>query len=136
MNKRFIKGSALPASIGLCADEYRMVRGVRLAMQKDTEAVKEREQELYDHMINSISKSKDTGAAGKVYRVQRVPDAECTEPKPEDWPTIFDYVAKHKRFDLLQKRLAEGAVKDMWEAGQSVPGVGKIIVPRLSVTKI
>lgn len=136
MNERFVKGHVVPPSIGLCADEYRFVRDVRLAMAKDVEKVKAREDELYEHMINSISKSRDTGASGKIYRVQRVPDAQCIEPKAEDWAATFAYIQQTGRFDLVQKRLSETAVKEMWEAGESVPGVGKIIVPKLSVTKI
>lgn len=135
MDKRFTKGYVMPTTMGGCADEYRFVRDVRLAMAKDVLRVQEREQELFEHMVQGLSKG-DSGAAGKVYRVQRRPDAECIEPKAEDWTATFAFIQKTGRFDLLQKRLAETAVKDMWTAGEAVPGVSKIIVPKLSVTKI
>lgn len=135
MDKRFLKGAAVPATMGLCADEYHYVRAVRLAMQKDVDVVQEREKELYEHMIETLSKG-DSGAAGKFYRVQRRPDSECLVPKVEDWAAVFAFVKSSDRFDLLQKRISDTAVTAMWDAGEIVPGVGKIIVPKLSVTKI
>jgi hypothetical protein len=127
------KGAPMPKSIGLCADEYSRVRELRLAMQKEMESVKERETEIREYIIANLSKSDDTGAAGLKYRAQIVMK---DVPKIADWQALTGYVMEHDRFDLLQKRLGEKAVSDMWEAGEAVPGVEKIHVPDVSITKI
>jgi hypothetical protein len=126
-------GALLPASIGLCADLYAEVRELRLAMQKMVDEVKARESEVREHIINSLSKSDDTGAAGKKYRAQVV-----TKLKPalKDWNAFMGYVILERRTDLLQKRMNERAVLDMLEEGESVPGVEKFNAVDVSITKI
>ena len=128
-----VTGAPLPKSIGLCADLYSDVRALRLAMEKEVEAVQARESEIRNHIIDNLSKSDDTGAAGKRFRAQIVMKVT---PKATDWPKIWAYIAETQRFDLVQKRLGEKAVADMWEAGEAVPGVEKMNIPTVSITKI
>lgn len=131
----------IPESIGRCADLYHDVRDLRLAMSKEVEAVEEFEKEVRQHIIDNLSKSEDTGAAGLRYRAQVVTKEVPKIIQGEDdeaagWPKLWAYIAKHNRFDLLQKRLGDKAIKDMWDAGEVVPGVEKMKVPDVSITKI
>lgn len=126
-------GSPLPKSIGLCADLYSDVRALRLMMEKEVEVVQARETEIKNHIIDNLSKSDDTGAAGKRFRAQIVMKEV---PQIADWAVFTGYVLEHDRFDLVQKRLGENAVKDMWEAGEDIPGVAKFNTPTVSITKI
>lgn len=126
-------GAPMPKSMGRCADLYHDVRELRLLMQKECEAIETREKEIQEHIINNLSRSEDTGASGLRYRAQ-----VKTEAKPQiaDWQALTGYIMENDRFDLLQKRLGEKAVADLWEAGTAIPGVAKVNVPKLSVTKI
>lgn len=133
MDKRLKKGSSIPSSLGDVVDEYRRVRDIRLAMKKETDAVEERERELKDHLINEIPKSEITGVAGKRFRAQIV---KKDVPAAEDWKQIHAWVMQNERFDILQKRLADKAIKDMWEEGETIPGVVKFPKVDVSVTKI
>jgi len=133
MDIKFTAGAPVPNSIGLCADLYSEVRALRLAMDKEVEAVRKRESEIREHIIDTLSKSDDTGAAGKFYRAQIVTK---TEPKLADWGVFTSWVRKNDRFDLLQKRLVPTAVKDMWEEREEIPGVERVLVPDVSITKI
>src|ERR1700704_4488428 len=94
-------GSPMPQSIGRCADFYNDVRALRLAMDKEAEAIKARESEIREHIIANLSKSQDTGAAGLRYRAQIVMKVV---PKLADWAGFTAFVQKSGRFDLLQKR--------------------------------
>lgn len=127
------RGDVMPTSLGRCADEYHRVREIRLAMDKIVEGVKERETELQEHLINNLSKADDTGVAGLKYRAQVTTK---TMPKVNDWPVFYAYVAKSGDFDMLQKRLADKAVMERLEDGVVLPGVEKMRVPSLSITKI
>lgn len=130
---------AIPASVGRCADLYKAVQGLRLAMEKEADEVKAFESKLKSHMIDNLSVSDDTGAAGLKYRVQlttKVVPRVATEDDANGWAKLHAYIAKTGRFDLLQKRLGEAAVKDMWEQGETVPGVDKFNAKDVSVTKI
>lgn len=129
----YTEGAALPASIGLCADLYAEVRELRLAMQKHVDAVKARETEIREHIIQNLSKSDDTGAAGKRYRAQIV---RKEVPTLKDWNVFTSFLIKSGRFDLLHKRIADKPVKEMWEAGEDVPGVERFHTVDVSITKI
>lgn len=133
MDKRFIKGAEMPASVGLCADLYHDVRELRLAMQKEVDAVKARESEIKEYIIDNLSKSDDTGASGKKYRAQ-IKQKET--PKADDWDAIRAAIIEYDRWDLLQKRLNTKAVTEIWEAGDEIPGVGKFISTDVSITKL
>lgn len=126
-------GSELPKNLGECADLYAEVRELRLAMQKHTDAMKERESEIREHIISNLSKREETGAAGRRYRAQIVLK---TVPTIKDWNVLTNYVRESGRFDLLQKRVSDTAVKDLWEEGNEVPGVEKFQNVEVSITKI
>ena len=126
-------GTPLPASIGLCADEYARVRQLRLAMEKEVEGVKARESEIREHIIANLSKSDDTGAAGKHYRAQIIVQVK---PKLADWAALCKVIQETGRFDLIQKRLGEKAVEDLWADGFDIPGVECMNIPTVSIAKI
>jgi hypothetical protein len=130
---RFKPGAELPDSIGRCADLLHEVKQLRLDMDKEVDVVRQREREIEEHIIQNLTAGEDTGAAGLLYRVQV---KKKTKPKPTDWQALHKYIQKHGRFDLLQKRLADKAVMDMLAEGEEVPGVKRIHIPQISLTKI
>jgi hypothetical protein len=133
MKPEYAAGSPMPASIGMCADLYSEIRELRLAMQKMVDDVKARENEIKEHIIQELPKSNNTGAAGKRYRAQIVTK---DVPTLKDWDAFTAFVVKSNRFDLLHKRVADKPVKDLWEAGESVPGIEKFKAVDVSITKI
>lgn len=126
-------GDPVPSSIGRCADAYHDVRELRLAMEKEVAPVKQREAELLGHMIDSLSTSDDTGASGLRYKVQIV---TSEQPTVTDWDALHDFVYDNDRFDLMSKSISTKAVKEMFEAGEKIPGVSQITVKKASITKI
>lgn len=127
-------GAPLPASIGRCADLYAEIRAIRLAMDKEVERVKARETEVREHIINNLSKSDDTGAAGLKYRAQIVVKRL---PKLADWSVFTSWVRKNDRFDLIQRRISDKAVLDVMETeGRVLPGLEVVNIPDVSITKI
>lgn len=134
MSNDFTKGAPLPKALGRCADLYHEVRSVRLAMEKEVEAVKARESEIKEHIIANLSKSDDTGAAGLRYRAQIITKTKFVV---KEWPVLFSWIRKHDRFDMLQKRISDTAVADFVEEEKRLlPGTERVQVPELSVTKI
>ena len=126
-------GDPLPEVLGHCADFYKQVRDLRLAMDKEVKAIKDRETEIYNHIVDNLSVEENTGVAGRKYRAQITTQEE---PTVTDWENLYDYIHENDRFDLLNKSLAKKAVKDMLEEGDKIPGVDTIIVKKVSITKI
>lgn len=132
-NERFVKGSPLPASLGRCADLYKEVRDMRLAMEKETDAVHARENEIKEHLVSNLSKE-DSGAAGLKYRAQRT---ETTKYVVKDWPALWGWIFANKRSDMMQKRVSDKAVADYVEAEDKLlPGMERFTAIDVSITKI
>ena len=128
-NKKF----KLPKTAGACADLLYKTREARLKLQKDVERMESEEQQLKDYFINNLSKDNATGVAGKFARVQIKPKVK---PVVEDWDKFCAYVRKNNAFEMLQRRLSEGAIEERWEDKKVVPGVGRFNAKTVSVTKI
>ena len=123
----------IPKTLGACADRLYEVRQKRLDQQKVVDALASEEAALKEHIINSLPKSEASGVAGKLCRVSVV-----TKPIPQikDWDALYKYVKKTGAFELLQRRLADAAIKDRWEAGKTVPGVEAFNVVSVSINKL
>ena len=127
----------LPKSMGACADLYYDAKQKRLAADKVAAELKAEEERIKNHIIENLSKD-DTGAAGKHHRVQVVRKRDY-RVKPELWDAFYSWVAKNKRFDLLQKRLSKTAIKDIMEtapAKQRPPAVEPFDYVDVSLTKV
>lgn len=122
-----------PKTLGACVDLLYTTRQARLAKGKEMEDLEVVEKALKDHLIDNLPKSDASGVAGRLARAtintKKVPTVEA-------WDDLYRYVKRTGRFDLLQRRLAEGAVKEMWDAGKAVPGVGTFNAVTVSLNKV
>lgn len=126
-------GDPLPKSIGRCADAYHEVRELRLAMAKEVDVIAKREREIHEHILENLSASDDTGASGLRYKALVI---TSVKPQAKDWEEIYDWISENDRFDLLGKSLNSRTVEELWENEVTIPGVGKVNVKKLSITKI
>jgi hypothetical protein len=73
------------------------------------------------------------GVTGKFGRVE-IKTKEV--PTVVDWAKFYAHLAKKKEFELLNKALNGKAVKERWENGKEVPGVGKFSRKSVSLTRV
>lgn len=124
------KGRPLAAVV----DDYYTMREERYALQRKADAMKKNEEALKEAILKELRASRNTtGISGKVASVQLVTKEKVIA---EDWGLIHDYILKNDAFDLVQRRLSDEAVKSRWELGESVPGVNKLKIQDLSVSKV
>jgi hypothetical protein len=123
----------IPGTLGACADLLYTTRQTRLTEGKTLKEYEETEKVLKDHLIATLPKSDANGVSGRVARVTIVSKAV---PVVEDWDAFYAFVRKAKRFDLLQRRLNDEAVKEMWDNNKTIPGVGVFNAVGVSVNKI
>ena len=128
----------LPKTLAACADEYYTVMQERLKLQRQADELKKRETQLAEHLIQNLPKSDATGVAGKVARV-----TVTTKVRPEvqDWDALYAYIHTRAKKDpgvwsLLQRRVGDAAVQEIWDAGKDVPGVKPFQYPKLSYSAI
>lgn len=126
---------ALPKSMGACADLLFATRESRLKADKVAAALKAEEERIKNHIIDNLDKN-STGAAGKHHRVQVVRKKKY-RVDPTKWDSFFKWVAKNNRFDLLQKRISDDAVKaTIEESRKKLPGVEPFDYVTVSLTKV
>lgn len=125
-----------PATLGAAADRLYTVRAKRLALQKQVDAMRAEETFLSEHLIQKLPKSQASGIAG---RVARATVGTKDVPQVADWEALQAHILKNAKrnpgvWALMQRRVGEAAVKELWEAGKTVPGVTKFeaVVVRLN----
>ena len=121
-----------PKELGACADLLFVLKSQRLEAQRIAQDFEAQEKALKEHIINTLPKS-STGASGKTHRVSVV---TRTVPQVQDWTKVYAYIKKTGNFQLLQRRLAENAVDELWEANKTIPGVNPFTVVSVSLTKV
>lgn len=124
-----------PKSLASCADMLYKIREERYALNKQVTALEEKEAVLREHLINNLPKSDATGIAGKVARAT-VESKSIVQVS--DWDKLQAYILKNAKkgaFALMQRRISEGAVREIWDSGKEVPGCTSFKVPVVSVVK-
>jgi hypothetical protein len=113
-------------------NNYISLRAQRLSLDKDVAALKEQEETLKDAIIVKFREGSMTacGATNGLVKMTRL-----VEPVATDWPALWEHIRETGHFELLHKRVANLAVKERWEAGEVIPGVGQQDVYKLSVSK-
>jgi hypothetical protein len=127
-------GGALPKTkMGGLADKLHATRELRLALEKVAGTVKDEEQRLVDHIIDNTNLEVESGAVGRAYKAIVVREEV---PQVEDWDKFYAHLLKTKNFSLLNKAVNRAAVKEIWDDGKKVPGVGKFQAKKISLTKV
>jgi hypothetical protein len=122
-----------PKAMGTCADKLFKIRENKAIAKKALAVIEHEEKALKLHIIDNLPKSKASGIAGKLARVSVIIKEV---PQVKDWKKFYAYVKKHGAFDLMQRRLSEGAIKDRWEDGKKIPGVESFKVVSVSMNKL
>jgi hypothetical protein len=113
-------------------------RNQRLALDKQVESLKSREAALKEHLIQKLPKSQASGISGLLARVTI---GSKTKPVAADWDKIHKYIAANYKknpgvFALLQRRLGEETIQEMWKNGTKVPGIEPMDIPTVSINKV
>lgn len=119
--------------IPVLIEQYATKRQDRLALQKQTDQLKQEETQLQNDIIAALKDAGMTSAGGSEHKVTF---KTVQKPTAADWDKIYDYIQEEGAFDLLQRRLGETAVKLRWEEGIDIPGIVAFPVDKLSISKV
>lgn len=121
-----------PPTLGACADELYQLREQRLAAQKVVDALAAQEAQLRDYVIGELERQGATAVSGQHARA----GVTFTQlGKVADWGALYAHLQATGDFSLLQRRLNDGALRERWDAQETVPGVVSFAVPKISLTK-
>jgi hypothetical protein len=112
---------------------YEGTRAKRLALDKESEKLKEVEEIYKAELIHRMVHEKQGVLASQSHMV-RLNTKEV--PVARDWTAIREYIQKNQAWELMQLRLSSTAFAERWEAGEVVPGVEKFTTYNVSVSKL
>jgi hypothetical protein len=127
------KKRTIPTNLGELADLYDKIRAERIAIDKLSEEKKAYESTLRAALIEGLKKANLSVAGGT--RVRATLGTKHV-PQVRDWTALYEYVRKHRAFELLQKRISTTAVVERWDSGKTVDGIDAIVVDDLSINKL
>ena len=102
-------------------DDYIAARGERYAADRRVFELREREGLLESALINTLRERGDTEVVGSTGTVTLT---SYIEPMVQDWDAVQRHVRTTGDFSLLHRRLVTLVVKEHWEAGETIPGIG------------
>lgn len=118
--------------LGACIDALYEARAHRLAQQKEVETLAAEEGRIKEYLLQQLAENKLEGAKG---RLATAATRRTVVPVLKEWGVFTAYVAKHKAFDLFERRVSRLAFRERLDAGEVVPGVEPFTVVELSLTK-
>lgn len=111
-------------------DNYANQRKNRLLEQAKVNQLEEAEKAAKQAVIDALRAQKLTSAGGKLAIVKL---STTDEPTIEDIDKLYAHVRATGEFDLLYRRINPKSVKERWDQGVAVPGIGKFPVDKLTI---
>ena len=56
-------------------------------------------------------------------------------PKVVDWDALYQYIAQHQYFHLLERRASLKSYREMYEQGEEVPGIEPVVFDEVRTRK-
>ncbi len=131
------KGHKMPKKLAEVADMLYQTRASRYEMNASVAVLEKVEAILRERLIRELPKSA-TGVSGKVANVKI---ESKTVAQIKDFDAVMKYIGKNIGKNpgitaLIQRRVNDATVKEMWAAGKVVPGVEPFDVVTVSCTKV
>lgn len=119
--------------LGACVDLYEEARRRRLEIQGEAQSFAELESRLREFLIDNVGKSNTAGVTGRTHRVSvKVKSV----PRIEDEAKFMAAAKRKGNEDLLKQTINDAAIRERWDAGKTIPGVGTFEVVSLSLNKL
>jgi hypothetical protein len=116
--------------LGVLADVFWATKNKRLAADKVAKALKTEESTLEAKLIEQMLRTSISSIGGKTV-VLGLP-TPTQEPVVSDWAEFWQFIKATDDISLFEKRPGRAAIKERWENGETIPGVGKFPVYKLS----
>ena len=116
--------------LGMLADEFWVVKQKRLAADKVAKELKANESACEAKLIEQMLRQTISAVGGG--DVIFTMGAPTQEPVVTDWQEFWQYIKKEDDISLVEKRPGRAAIKERWETGAQIPGVGKFPVYKLN----
>ena len=107
-------------TLGTSIDKLWQLREDKRSFDAESKKVEIQIKELEALMFGLLDAQDTSKAQGKKASVSI---HETVVGNVEDWEALWPYIAKHKFFHLVQKRVSNPGLRELWALGKKTPGV-------------
>ena len=122
-----------PPSLGATTDKMWQLREDKRALDAKLKVVEGQIKELETTLFELLDAQDTRKAEGKKASVSI---GESTVATVEDWDALWPYIVKNKFFHLIQKRVSDPGMRELWALKKVVPGVQPFTKRTLSVRSL
>jgi hypothetical protein len=122
----------MPEKLGACADLLHKLRAQKAKEAKKVAAIDEKIKAVKKHLIEKLEEQGADGVAGRSAKVGIVTKVVGSV---KDWERFWKYLHRTKHHHLMQRRVSNTALREMWADGKKIPGVERFPITDLSCTK-
>lgn len=124
-------------ALGKRMDQYFGLRAKRLALEKQTEALKKQESEVQGDLVVRLGKlGVDSARCSKgTVSVTRPVVASV-----KDWPSFYAWLRRNNLLEMLQRRVSQGVVEEWFEQAapakkaKGIPGLERVSIVKFHAT--
>lgn len=124
----------LPRTPALMADRLYKLKALKSEAQAKVDAIDAERKAIEAELINLLPKDEASGVQGKLARVALIVK---DVPQLEDLKKVQAWAKRHGAEDIFQTpKLSTEAVRERWEDGVTIPGVGVFHKVSVSLNKV
>lgn len=110
----------LTGTLGSTIDQAYALREKKREAEKVVKAIEEEITALNEVLFERLDAAETSKGEGKLASVSI---SNSIVANVTDWEALWPYIAKNKHFHLVQKRLSDPAVRELWGMNKTIPGV-------------
>lgn len=122
-----------PITIGAAIDKIWLMRENKKALEAQVKKVEAEIKEVEETIFELLDAQDTRKGEGKKASVSINESVVATV---EDWDALWPYIAKNKYFHLVQKRVSDPGMRELWDMGKKVPGVQPFTKRTLSIRSL
>lgn len=122
-----------PPSLGATTDKMWQLREDKRALDAKLKVVEGQIKELETTLFDLLDAQDTRKAEGKKASVSI---GEAVVANVENWDALWPYIVKNKFFHLIQKRVSDPGMRELWALKKVVPGVQPFTKRTLSVRSL
>lgn len=126
------KGAAKP-TLGATIDTMWGLREKKRALDAQVKTLEGEIKDLESTMFELLDAQDTRKAEGKNASVSIGESVVCTV---EDWDALWPWIAKTKNFHLIQKRVSDPGMRELWGMGKVIPGTQPFTKRTLSIRSL
>ena len=121
------------ASTGHLIDTLWALRETKRRLESEADTVAKEMATIEEQLTARMDSEGVVKATGTRATVSFSSNVTAQVEGDDGWTLLYPYIAKHKYWHLLQRRISDPAYRELLEAGKKVPGVQPFVKKRLNL---